>query len=252
MIHSIRQQQILELARETGHVRVEDLADRFGVSAQTIRRDLTELCDRHALARTHGGAVLPASAVNVAYAARRGHMREEKERIARACAERVPDGAALFMNIGTTTEAVASALFEHERLMVITNNLNVAMILGPVERCEVVVAGGVVRGSDLALVGEATIDFIRQFSVDLAVIGASAIDADGALLDYDYREVRVAQAIIENARRVCLVADHSKFERNAPVRIGALRELDMLITDKPPPAGIARLCREAEVEVVLA
>jgi DeoR family glycerol-3-phosphate regulon repressor len=252
MIHSIRQQQILDLARETGHVRVEDLAERFAVSAQTIRRDLSELCERHALSRTHGGAVLPASAVNVAYAARRRHMRQEKERIARACAARVPDGAALFMNIGTTTEAVANALVEHERLMVITNNLNVAMILGPVERCEVVVAGGVVRGSDLALVGEATIDFIRQFSVDLAIIGVSAIDAQGALLDYDYREVRVAQTIIANARRVCLVADASKFERNAPVRIGTLRDIDLLITDQAPPPAIAATCEEAGVEVQVA
>jgi DeoR family glycerol-3-phosphate regulon repressor len=115
-----------------------------------------------------------------------------------------------------------------------------------------VVAGGVVRGSDLALVGEATIDFIRQFSVDLAIIGVSAIDAQGALLDYDYREVRVAQTIIANARRVCLVADGSKFERNAPVRIGTLRDIDLLITDQAPPPAIAAACEAAGVEVQVA
>lgn len=252
MAHSIRQQQILALAAETGHVRVEELAERFAVSPQTIRRDLGELCDRRALERTHGGAVLPASAHNFAYAARRDFMREEKERIARACADRIPDGSALFMNIGTTTEAVARALTAHDDLMVITNNLNVATLLGPSDRVEVVVTGGVVRRSDLALVGEATIDFIRQFRVDLAVVGVSAIAPDGALLDYDYREVRVTQAIIRNARRVCLVADGSKFERNAPVRIGALREVDMLVTDRAPPDPVAAICHESEVEVVVA
>ncbi len=251
MAYSIRQQQILDLAGEVGHVRVEELAERFAVSPQTIRRDLGELCDRHALDRTHGGAVLPASAHNFAYAARRDFMREEKERIARACAERIPDGSSLFINIGTTTEAVARALTVREDLMVITNNLNVATILAPSEKAEVVVAGGVVRRSDLALVGEATTDFIRQFRVDMAVIGVSAIAPDGALLDYDYREVRVAQAIIENARRVCLVADGSKFERNAPVRIGSLQEVDMLITDRAPPDGIVQLCQEAGIEVVI-
>ena len=84
------------------------------------------------------------------------------------------------------------------------------------------IAGGIVRGSDGGIVGEAAVDFIKQFKVDYAVIGASAIDADGALLDFDYREVKVAQAIIANARHVILVSDSTKFERTAPVRIAHL------------------------------
>ncbi|MFT6772573.1 MAG: DeoR family glycerol-3-phosphate regulon repressor [Paracoccaceae bacterium] len=252
MAISIRQMQILDLAREAGHVTVDDLSTRFSVSAQTIRRDLTDLCDRHELARTHGGAMLPSGAINLAYDARRDHARDEKERIARACAAAIPDGCSLFMNIGTTTEAVARALLHHQDLMVITNNLNVAMTLSANEGCEVVLAGGVLRRADYALVGEATTDFIRQFKVDMAIIGASAIDPDGSLLDYDYREVRVAQAIIQNARRVCLAADASKFTRTAPVRIASLRELDMFVTDAPPPAAAAALCAETNVDLVIA
>ena len=97
---------------------------------------------------------------------------------------------------------------------------------------EVVIAGGVVRGSDGGIVGEAAVDFIRQFKVDYAVIGASAIDHDGALLDFDFREVKVAQAIIANARHVILVSDSTKFERTAPVRIGHLSQVDTFITDR--------------------
>ena len=113
----------------------------------------------------------------------------------------------LFINIGTTTEAVSKALLDHDGLMVITNNINVANRMRVYPSIEVVIAGGVVRGSDGGIVGEAAVDFIRQFKVDYAVIGASAIDHDGALLDFDFREVKVAQAIIANARHVILVSD---------------------------------------------
>ena len=116
--------------------------------------------------------------------------------------------------------------------MVITNNINVANRMRVYPSIEVVIAGGVVRGSDGGIVGEAAVDFIKQFKVDYAVIGASAIDHDGALLDFDFREVKVAQAIIANARHVILVSDATKFERTAPVRIGHLCQVDTFITDR--------------------
>ena len=149
-------------------------------------------------------------------------------------ADLIPDHASLFINIGTTTEAVAHALLRHVGLMVITNNINVATALRPYPEIEVVIAGGVVRRSDGGIVGEAAVDFIRQFKVDFAVIGASAIDADGSLLDFDYREVRVAQAIISNARHVILASDATKFDRSAPVRIGHLEQVHTFITDHAP------------------
>ena len=92
------------------------------------------------------------------------------------------------------------------------------------------------------IVGEATVEFMRQFKVDHAVIGASAIDEEGSILDYDYREVRVAQEIIRHARRTILVADHMKFDRNAPVRIGHLRDIDVLVTDAEVPESVQELC----------
>src|SRR5690606_5711544 len=119
-----------------------------------------------------------------------------------------------------TTEQVAAALTSHRGLMVVTNNINVANILRKHPGIEVVIAGGVVRHADGGIVGEAAVEFINQFKVDYAVIGVSAIDEDGALLDYDYREVSVARAIIGNARHVILVADRMKLARTAPVRIG--------------------------------
>eukprot|EP01034_Spumella_vulgaris_P045797 gene45797-57071_t len=195
---SPRQQQILALARQSGNVTVDDLALRFDVTPQTIRKDLNELCDGRFLARTHGGAILSSGVENLAYEARLHMAAAEKIVIGKKAASLIPDNCSLFINIGTTTEEVARALVNHQGLLVITNNIHVATILMPRPGIEVIVAGGMLRKSDRGIVGEAASEFISQFKVDHAVIGASALDEDGAMLDFDYHEVRVAKAILQN------------------------------------------------------
>ena len=108
------------------------------------------------------------------------------------------------------------------------------------------------RGRDRAIVGEATVDFIRQFKVDIGIIGVSSIEPDGTLRDFDPREVKVAQAIVEQSREVWLVADQAKFDRQALVRITHLSQIDKLFCDAPPPPGLANILAEAQVEVVVA
>lgn len=250
MMFSARQAEIMALAKEQGRVLVDELAARFAVTPQTIRKDLNDLCDARALNRIHGGAVYPSGNENVKYEARRSMAATEKQAIGRAAANLIPDNSSLFINIGTTTEAVGEALIDHRELMVITNNINVANRLRVYPSIEVVIAGGVVRGSDGGIVGEAAVDFIRQFKVDFAVIGVSAIDEDGALLDFDFREVKVAQAIIANARHVILVSDASKFERTAPVRIGHISQVQTFITDHCLSSSIRDICAEQDVRII--
>jgi DeoR family glycerol-3-phosphate regulon repressor len=247
---STRHSEIIQLAKDSGRVLVDDLAAHFGVTPQTIRKDLNDLCDQRLLSRIHGGALFPSGIENMEYEARRKIAAEEKDAIGRAAAKLIPDNASLFINIGTTTEAVSQALLDHSGLMVITNNINVANRMRVFPEIEVVIAGGVVRGSDGGVVGEAAVDFIKQFKVDYAVIGASAIDHDGALLDFDFREVKVAQAIIANARHVILVADATKFERTAPVRIGHLSQVDSFITDRCDIESVRSICLESEVQLI--
>jgi DeoR family glycerol-3-phosphate regulon repressor len=247
---SARHSEIIQMAKDNGRVLVEDLSSHFGVTPQTIRKDLNDLCEQRLLNRIHGGALFPSGIENMEYEARRKIASDEKEAIGRAAAGLIPDNASLFVNIGTTTEAVSEALLDHSGLMVITNNINVANRMRVFPEIEVVIAGGVVRGSDGGIVGEAAVDFIRQFKVDFAVIGASAIDHDGALLDFDFREVKVAQAIIANARHVILVADSTKFERTAPVRIGHLSQVDTFITDRCEIETIRQICRDSEVKML--
>ncbi|MGL4396925.1 MAG: DeoR/GlpR family DNA-binding transcription regulator [Hyphomicrobium sp.] len=247
-----RQQEIVRLARETGRVHVETLAERFGVTPQTIRKDLNDLCDRGLLQRYHGGAVISSGVANYGYEARRHLATDGKRQIGIKAASLIPDNSSLLINIGTTTEQVATALRARHGLLVITNNTNVVNILQGCAGIEVIVAGGVLRHSDGGIVGEAAVDFIRQFKVDFAVIGASAIDPDGSLLDYDYREVKVAKAIMGSARQTILVADAMKYARTAPVRIGHLSEIDLFVSDEPPPPGIAAICREHKVQLEIA
>lgn len=250
MVLSPRQEEIVALAKAEGKVLVDELAARFSVTPQTIRKDLNDLCDSRALTRVHGGAVFPSGNENVKYEARRAIAAAEKQAIGETAAGLIPGNSSLFINIGTTTEAVGEALADHQELMVITNNINVANRLRLSPGIEVVIAGGVVRRSDGGIVGEAAVDFIRQFKVDFAVIGVSAIDEDGALLDFDFREVKVAQAIISNARHVILVSDSSKFERTAPVRIGHISQVHTFITDRCPMARVRAICAENDVRLI--
>jgi DeoR family glycerol-3-phosphate regulon repressor len=248
-----RQAELLDEVRARGSLSVEALAERFGVTLQTVRRDVKLLAQAGLVSRFHGGVRVPSSTTeNIAYRQRTGINAEAKLRIARAVAQRVPDGCSLILNIGTTTEAIARELLRHKGLRVLTNNLNVAAILADNHDCEVIVAGGVVRPRDRGIVGEAAVDFISQFKVDIALIGISGIEADGTLRDYDYREVKVARAIIEHAREVWLAADHSKFNRPAMVELGRLDQIDLLFTDAPPPEPFPGLLVEAGVECVVA
>lgn len=249
-ILSERQNKILELARSNGRVEVDELSSRFKVSPQTIRKDLNELCDKQLLQRVHGGAVVGSGIENVSYEARHMLAPAAKKAIGTRAAELIPDNSSLLLNIGTTTEQVAHALSHHRGLLVITNNINAIDIMKHFPNIELIISGGQVRRSDGGIVGVAAVDFINQFKVDYAVIGVSAIDEDGSLLDYDFREVRVAQAIIQNARHIILVADSMKFERNAPIRIGHISQISTLVTDKVLPGKLRDICKMNNIGII--
>lgn len=249
---SDRQDRILGALNQHGRVLVEDLAEEFDVSTQTIRKDLNELCQRGLASRIHGGARAGRSISNVDYEHRRQLSNEGKENVAAAAAALIPDECSIMMNIGTTTEQVARALHRHESLVVITNNVNIISTLIGSQVKELILAGGAVRPSDGAIIGEAAVEFISRFKADFAVIGASSIDEDGAILDYDAREVSVARAILKNARTRILVADATKFDRTAPVRICDIADIDVLVTDKAPSEAFMRVARDGETRVIVA
>lgn len=247
-----RHTQMLDVVRSNGPQTIDALAERFGVTLQTVRRDVQRLSEAGMLSRFHGGVRLPGSTTqNIAYRQRQAMQSDAKTRIARAIASRVPNGCSLILNIGTTIEAVAQELQHHRGLRIITNNLNVAAVMSTNPQFEVIIAGGQVRTSDQGIVGEATVEFIRQFKVDIGLIGISGIESDGTLRDFDYREVKVARTIIDQSREVWLAADHSKFNRPAMVELARFDDIDVLFTDAPPPAPFDQLLADCHVECVV-
>ncbi len=247
---SNRQLRILEQAQANGDVMVEPLAEDFQVTPQTIRRDLVSLCNLRLLQRKHGGAVLHDGVANMGYKARTQLMVDEKSVIAGLVSTIIPNDSSLFINIGTTTELVAHSLSQHSGLLVVTNNINVINALRPNQTVQIMTAGGTVRREDGGITGDSTIEFIAQFKVDFAVLGVSAIDDEGSLLEFDSREVSVSRMMIKNARKTILVADEMKFERNAPVRVAELAQIDYLVTNRVPTEKLLNYCEHNGVRVV--
>ncbi len=249
---SKRQSAILNMVTRDGFVATESMVAAFDVTPQTIRRDLNELGHEGLLTRFHGGAGQAKSVQNQPYADRLLSGVQAKQKIAQLTASLIPNGASLFLNIGTTTEAVAQALLKHEDLHVVTNNINVAQILSRNESFKIMLAGGHVRNLDGGITGAAAVDFVDSFRMDIGVVGVGGIDDDGSLLDFDPEEVRTAQSIMRNSRRVILVADQHKFGRRAMNRSGDLSDLDLLVTDAPLSPVFDTLCTKADVKVRVA
>lgn len=252
MAKTNREEEILQLIRRKGFMTIEALAQQFDVTPQTIRRDITRLVDDEQLHRYHGGAGLPPTAENPPHSTRKVKNQLEKQALAKKLAEHIPSHSSLLIHVGTTNEEVAKALVHHQELKIITNSIHIANILSQRTDFEVILAGGVVRNQDGGIIGEATMDFIRQFRVDYGIIAVSGIERDGTLLDFDYREVRVAQVVMECSRRVFVAADHSKFERNAMIRMGEIQQVDAFFTDRVPSEVFQEVLRNAEVELHVA
>ena len=250
MSQTFRHPDILEIIKREGKATVEELAEHFGVTLQTIRRDLTELAEANKLERVHGGAILPSGTTNIEYEERRNLNEGAKLAIARACSEQIPDGCSVFLNIGTSTEAVARQLLRHRDLMIVTNNMNVATILVENKDCQTVLTGGKLRPADNGLVGHVAVEAIRQFKFDIAVIGCSALDNNGDLMDFDIEEVGVSQTILSRSRRPFLVADNSKFNRAAPARIASMEVLDTVFTDLPFSSDLQEKCNAWGTKIV--
>jgi len=245
-----RQMAILRHLKNAGRASVEELADAFTATPQTIRKDLNTLADAGEILRFHGGATLVAGTEYTHFVARAEIARAEKEQIGRRVAAEIPNNSSLLINSGTTTTAIVPHLRQHVGLKIMTDSVDLANLLRSCTGVEVMVPAGVVRASDGAILGNDAVEYIRNFRADIGIIGAAAIAEDGALLDYDVREASVTRAIMVAARNVFLVADSSKFGRAAPFCFGDLAQVDQLISDKGCPEPLRALCAAKDVSLV--
>ncbi len=248
---SDRQVEITALLREADFLSVENLSERFSVTAQTIRRDLNTLCEAGLARRRHGGVEKSLSAENLAYGYRQVLLRGEKQAISREVASQIPDGASVAFSIGTTPERVAAALLQHKDLKVFTNNLNIALLMCSNPTFEVNVAGGQVRNSDGDVLGPGMERFLSSYLFDFGIYGVAGVESDGTLVDFSEREVRARELIHENSRTTMLVLDHSKLGRAAHVRGGQITDIAKIFTDRQPPKNIVDQVANSAAELVI-
>ncbi len=249
---SKRQSEISDLVQKAGFASVEELADRFEVTTQTIRRDVNRLCELGILRRTHGGVEPPAPASNIHYSTRQILNLPEKQQIANLVASKIENNTSLAFSIGTTPEIVMQALTANEKLAIFTNNLNVAFSASINPSFQVTIAGGRLRHGDRDVLGSAAQAFFSNYKVDVGIFGVAGVDEDGTLLDFHEDEVAARQSILANCRKSYLVLDHSKFGRSAHVRGGVLSDVDAIFTDRPVPPAILSGLKGTQTRVYVA
>jgi DeoR family glycerol-3-phosphate regulon repressor len=229
-----RQQTILDWAQQSEHLEVDALVDRFGVTPQTIRRDINQLCESGLLRRRYGGVSLPSSVDNLSFTSRQVLNQFAKQSMARKVASMIPDNSSVYLGIGTTLEFVARELSQHRGLKVLTNNLNIASLLCNCPNIDVIVSGGQLRHNDHDVVGQETTRFFAEYCADYGLIGTGSLDPQRGLMDFDMREAQISRAILDNSRHRVLVADASKWERKALAKVAPFTSVDWFVTDQLP------------------
>lgn len=248
-----RQQLIRETVRDARQATVAELSQRFDVSEVTIRRDLRELAAQGALRRAHGGAVTAVPAPPEPPVVQRMAQAEKyKESIGRATAGLVSDGDSVFIGSGSTTAYVARHLVDRKNLTVVTNALTIATELAAAEGVTVVVTGGMMRVSELSLVGHIAEQSLREVRVDKVIMGMRAISLEAGMTNDYLPEVMTDRTIIEMAPELIVVADHTKFGKVASAYLAPVERITTLVTDAgADPAWLSRL-REIGIHVIVA
>jgi DeoR family transcriptional regulator, glycerol-3-phosphate regulon repressor len=235
---SKRHATILKLLEAGGTVSITDLARDLGVSLETVRRDLGPLAAAGTVIRVHGAVGLAGQLGEAPFQKRMRENAAAKQAIAQVTAAMVRDGDSLMLDTGSTTSVVARALARHQRLTVITNSTDIARLLLGRNGNRVFLAGGALRPDSGAAFGKSALDFIAGFRASLAILSAGALDADGPM-DHDLDEAELARLMLTRADRALLVCDASKFDRAGLVRVAGFAAFAGLVTDRPPPPGIA-------------
>lgn len=247
---SDRQAQIAEIVRDRGEAKVDDLANLFQVSSQTIRKDINVMCEKGLLRRVHGGVEL-AHANAQHYALRRILNLAAKKKIGHAAAKLVPNDVTLAVSVGTTPELVVSCLEHHRGLQIFSNNLHAALTAHMFGNAEVTIAGGRLRLSEADIVGSSAVNFFEGYRFDIGLFGVAAVSADGALLDLSEADAHAREAITRNAATKILVLDSTKFDRRAHACSGHVTKVDHVVCETRPPTAICEMLFEAGVNLII-
>lgn len=247
----LRQAKILAEINDAPSLRIAELARRHSVSTETIRRDLDELTQRGHLNRTYGGAVRAESA-EPSVTERHRLFVAERERIAREAIKPLRNGRIFMIGSGATTVHVARRIAtDLKDITVITHAFGVATVLSMNPTIRVIIAPGDYDSTEGAMVGAHTLNFLNQYAVDYAILGASGITAEGpsdALIDCGM----IYNAMTQRADKCMVVADHSKFDMTYPARYASWQQIDWLVTDRSPTGPMLNMLQKSQVEIVIA
>lgn len=248
-----RLQRMLEVILKAGHAKAADLAGDFGVSEITVRRDLNELAERGVIRRAHGGAIISAAAtIEPPILQRMIQEKECKEAIAKAAAAMIKDGESIFIGSGSTVAYVARYLTKHKNLTIVTNALNVSVDLATAAETTVVVLGGMMRHNELSLIGHIAEQSMQEVTFDKVILGIPAIDIKAGLTNDFLPEVMTDRAILNHAREVILVADHTKCGKVASAFVAPLNRVNYFITDENTSPEFLEGVRAQGVKVIVA
>lgn len=227
-----RHTAIMEIVLERGALSLGALAEILNVSTQTIRRDVDKLCGGGSLKRRHGRVELIPKQSNTPFDLRASKNLAEKRDIGEAAANLIPDGATVFISIGSTPLYVAKALRRRKGLTVITNNLSAAMALSDERTNRIILPGGELRLPDRDILGAEVLEFFGKYRAEFGIFGVAGVAEDGTLLEFHTLEVRAREQIRDNSQTSILVLDHSKFGRLAPTAGENIADVDLIISDR--------------------
>jgi DeoR/GlpR family transcriptional regulator of sugar metabolism len=248
-----RRFELMRLARRQGQLSVTELSSQFGVSPDTIRRDLDLLSFRGLVRRTHGGAI-PADCFvqSETPSAPRTNLRTaEKTRIAQCASQLIQSGETLMINGGSTTRIFASELAGKKNLTVVTNALGIPASLPAQAVRDVIVLGGEYRAESHITVGPVSFCGSIGVSVDTAIVGVGGITEDGVFTNV-LQEATMTVGMIAAARRTIVLADSTKFNHKLLGHIASLERIDILVTEARPPLELSEVLSEVRVQVIVA
>lgn len=251
MLAEERRARILEFVNERGSVSVSDLHRRLKVSQETIRRDITKLAQEARLRKTHGGALAMDHSEPV-FDERMAVNIEGKRAIGRLAAEMVTDDSTLLIDSGTTTLCLAENLLERRRLTVYTNDIHIAQRLAGRNDNKVYLTGGEVLASEGALVGRDATAMLANYYPDFVFVGAAAFATQPFLMDYSREAAELRTQMLSQGRTKVVLVDHTKFGRTAPVKVGGLEDVDIIITDIPLNGDIKTGLAKLSAEILIA
>ncbi len=245
-----RKNQIVEMLNKNGTISNEEIMSTFGVSIETVRRDLAYLEERGLLERVYGGAVKKKFlSVEPKYLSRENVSTPQKQAIAKQAEKLILDGETVFFDLGTTVQLVASCLDSQKQITAFTNSFRTAICLADKNQ-NVIFPGGKVRGGEYAVSGSIAEDCMQNYNVDKAIIGVGGITEEG-ITDYNIDEARLRAKVIKNSQKIIAVADFSKLGVKAPCNVCDVKQIDLLITDSKDPQELLKKLEKKGVQIII-